>query len=232
MCGISGVIGLADRAVIMAMTDVQAHRGPDDAGIVVLDDYSVALGHRRLSIIDLSSAGHQPMANADKTLWITFNGEIYNYRDIRKELIARGYRFRSESDTEVLLAAYEAWGERCLDKLNGMFAFAIYDCKSRRLFAARDRLGVKPFYYYHKSGLFVFASEIKAILACPPVQKRPDYRALCTPARYQVPPYTGFENILKLPPAHYLIYENAKLTVSRYWDLAIQESTGKDRTTR
>lgn len=228
MCGISGVIGLADRDVITAMTDVQAHRGPDDAGIVVLDDHSVALGHRRLSIIDLSAAGHQPMANADKTLWITFNGEIYNYRDIRKELIGHGYRFRSESDTEVLLAAYEAWGERCLDKLNGMFAFAIYDCKRRRLFAARDRLGVKPFYYYHRSGLFIFASEIKAILACPSVQKRPDYRALCTPARYQVPPYTGFENILKLAPAHYLIYENGRLTVSRYWDLAIQECTGKD----
>jgi asparagine synthase (glutamine-hydrolysing) len=228
MCGISGVIGLADRAVITAMTDVQAHRGPDDAGIVVLDDHSVALGHRRLSIIDLSSAGHQPMANADKTLWITFNGEIYNYRDIRKQLIASGYRFRSESDTEVLLAAYEAWGERCLDKLNGMFAFVIYDCKRRRLFAARDRLGVKPFYYYHNSGIFVFASEIKAILVCPSVKKRPDYKALCTPARYQIPPYTGFENILKLPPAHYLIYENGKLTLSRYWDLVIQERIGKD----
>jgi asparagine synthase (glutamine-hydrolysing) len=109
-----------------------------------------------------------------------------------------------------------------------MFAFAIYDCKKKRLFAARDRQGVKPFYYYHKSGLFVFASEIKSILACPPVQKRPDYRALCTPARFQVPPYTGFEDILKLPPAHYLIYENGKLTVSRYWDLAIQERDGKD----
>ena len=228
MCGISGVIGLADRDAISAMTDVQAHRGPDDAGIVVLDDHSIALGHRRLSIIDLSSAGHQPMANADKTLWITFNGEIYNYRDIRKELIGHGCRFRSESDTEVLLAAYETWGERCLDKLNGMFAFAIYDCKRRRLFAARDRLGVKPFYYYHKSGLFIFASEIKAILACPSVQKRPDYRALCTPARYQVPSGTGFEDIQKLAPAHYLIFENEKLTVSRYWDLEIQERIGKD----
>src|SRR4030066_53062 len=108
MCGITGVVGLADRDVITAMNNVQAHRGPDDAGIFVLDDHSVALGHRRLSIIDLSSAGHQPMANAGKTLWITFNGEIYNYREIRKELISSGYRFRSESDTEVLLAAYEA----------------------------------------------------------------------------------------------------------------------------
>lgn len=228
MCGIAGVIGLADRGVMMAMTDVQAHRGPDDAGIVVLDDHNITLGHRRLSIIDLSSAGHQPMANTDKTLWITFNGEIYNYRDIRKELTANGYRFLSESDTEVLLLAYQAWGERCLDKLNGMFAFAIYDCKKRRLFAARDRLGIKPFYYYHKGGLLVFASEIKAILACPPVQKRPDYRALCTPARFQVPPQTGFESILKLPPAHYLIYEGGELTVSKYWDLTIQERIGKD----
>jgi asparagine synthase (glutamine-hydrolysing) len=228
MCGIAGIVGLADKQIITAMTEIQSHRGPDDFGTLVLDEHKVALGHRRLSIIDLSPAGHQPMANADKTLWITFNGEIYNYRDIRKELIANGYRFRSESDTEVLLAAYEAWGERCLGKLNGMFAFAIYDTKKKRLFAARDRLGVKPFYYYLKSRLFVFASEIKGILACPPVQKRPDYSALCTPARYQVPPYTGFENIHKLPPAHYLIYENGKLTISQYWDLAIQEHDGKN----
>jgi asparagine synthase (glutamine-hydrolysing) len=228
MCGIAGIVGSADKQIITEMTEIQNHRGPDDFGTLVLDDHNVALGHRRLSIIDLSPTGHQPMANADKTLWITFNGEIYNYRDIRKDLIANGYRFRSESDTEVLLAAYESWGERCLDKLNGMFAFAIYDTKNKRLFAARDRLGVKPFYYYFKSRLFVFASEIKGILACPSVQKRPDYRALCTPARYQVPPYTGFENILKLPPAHYLIYENEKLTVSRYWDLAIHEHNCKD----
>lgn len=228
MCGISGVIGLADRAVITAMTDVQAHRGPDDSGIVVLEDHSVSLGHRRLSIIDLSSAGHQPMANADKTLWITFNGEIYNYQDIRKELMVKGYHFRSDSDTEVLLTAYEEWGARCLDRLNGMFAFAIYDCKKRRLFAARDRLGVKPFYYYNKNNLFVFASEIKALLACPQVQKRPDYQSLCTPARYQVPPYTGFENIFKLAPAHYLIYENGEKTIKQYWDLAVQEHFGKD----
>ena len=223
MCGIAGVIGLVDSAVIVEMTDIQAHRGPDDAGTVVLADHNIALGHRRLSIIDLSPSGHQPMTNADKNLWITFNGEIYNYKDIRRELIARGYRFHSDSDTEVLLVAYEVWGERCLDKLNGMFAFAIYDCRKRRLFAARDRQGIKPFYYYFRDGLFVFASEIKSILTCPRVEKRPDYRALCTPARFQVPPYTGFENIFKLPPAHCLVYENQTLKIDRYWDFPIQE---------
>jgi asparagine synthase (glutamine-hydrolysing) len=224
MCGIAGIIGLADKQLITAMNDAQAHRGPDDAGAVVLNDDRVALGHRRLSIIDLSPAGHQPMANQDETLWITFNGEIYNYREIREELVARGFRFRSESDTEVLLAAYEAWGERCLDRLNGMFAFAVYDRTNKRLFAARDRLGIKPLYYCCADDLFIFASEIKAIFACPQVEKRPDFRALCTPARFQVSPRTGFENILKLPPGHFLIHQNGVLKVQKYWDLAIEES--------
>ncbi len=228
MCGIAGIVGLADKDAITAMTDIQKHRGPDDMGILVLDDHMVGLGHRRLSIIDLSEAGHQPMANATRTLWITFNGEIYNYRDLRKELAAKGYRFRSESDTEVLLAAYEEWGERCLEKLNGMFAFAVYDCSKKRLFAARDRLGIKPFYYYQSDELFVFASEIKAILECPNVKKRPDYKALCTPARFQISPRTGFENILKLPPAHYLIYEKGRLSIKQYWNIAIQERVFED----
>lgn len=228
MCGIAGIIGGADERAIQAMTDVQAHRGPDDAGTVVLSDHAVALGHRRLSIIDLSRAGHQPMANADKTLWITFNGEIYNYADIREKLEMRGNRFRSGGDTEVLLAAYEAWGERCLDMLNGMFSFAIYDYKRMRLFAARDRLGIKPFYYYHRNGRLVFASEIKGVLACPWVEKRPDYRALCTPARFQVPPYTGFENISKLPPGHCMVYENRALSIRPYWSFSVAEDTPDD----
>lgn len=217
MCGIAGIVGLADKGVIARMTNLLAHRGPDDAGSVVFDKHQVSLGHRRLSIIDLSAAGHQPMQNSSGDIWITFNGEIYNYQEISKDLGKLGYKFRSSSDTEVLLAAYQHWGEACLDRLNGMFAFAIYDCRKRKLFAARDHLGIKPFYYYHRDGLLVFASEIKSLLVCPGVPKRPDFAALATPARYQVAPYTGFEEIRKLPPATMLIYENGHLSTRTYW---------------
>ncbi len=224
MCGIAGVVGLPDRSVVTAMTDAQAHRGPDDAGVIVLEADGVALGHRRLSIIDLSPAGHQPMSNSRGDLWITFNGEIYNYLDIRGELVALGHRFKSRSDTEVLLASYEAWGDECLTRLNGMFAFAIYDVRKKRLFAARDRLGIKPFYYYHGNGLFAFASEIKALFACPTVPKRPDLAALATPARFQVSPYTGFEEIYKLSPSHSLTYESGRLTIRPYWTIEVSEN--------
>lgn len=200
-----------------------AHRGPDDAGSVVFQEEGAALGHRRLSIIDLSAAGHQPMSNASGELWITFNGEIYNYREIGEDLRSRGYVFRSSSDTEVLLAAYECFGEDCLSRLNGMFAFAIYDRRRRRLFAARDRLGVKPFYYYHRPGLLAFASEIKALFACPDVPRRPDLAALATPGRYQVPPYTGFEHVRKLPPGCALTYSEGRVSVQSYWTIPVRE---------
>lgn len=225
MCGIAGMVGRADGEVVARMTDLQAHRGPNDAGVEVLESHHVALGHRRLSIIDLSEAGHQPMCNGSRDLWITFNGEIYNYREVREDLIKLGYRFRSSTDTEVLLLAYECWGERCLERLNGMFAFAIYDCRLRRLFAARDRLGVKPFYYFEGAGMLVFASEIKALFACPQVPKRPDLVSLATPARYQVPPDTGFEHIRKLPPGHLLIYSDGRASVRPYWMLEVSEET-------
>lgn len=235
MCGIAGIIGLADRSIIARMTGLLAHRGPDDAGSIVFDDEHVSLGHRRLSIIDLSAAGHQPMSNLFGDIWITFNGEIYNYREIRDELVQLGFSFRSSSDTEVLLAAYQHWGEACLDRLNGMFAFAIYDRRERKLFAARDRLGIKPLYYHHRDGLLVFASEIKALFACPSVPKRPDFAALTTPARYQVPPYTGFEEIRKLPAAHMLTYAQGRLIVRSYWkplvteDRAIEDAQAVER---
>lgn len=220
MCGIAGVVGLVDASTITAMTEALVHRGPDDSGTLVLDREQVMLGHRRLSIIDLSLAGHQPMSTADARLWITFNGEIYNYRAIRRELTHLGYRFRSDSDTEVLLAAYQAWGEACLDRLNGMFAFAIYDSGNRSLFAARDRLGIKPFYYFYKPGLFVFASEIKALTRCDAVPKRPDFAALATPVRFQVPPHTGFADIRKLPAGHWLRYADGQLKMQSYWSLS------------
>jgi asparagine synthase (glutamine-hydrolysing) len=223
MCGISGLVGLADQALARAMANAQAHRGPDDVGTITLNEHQVSLAHRRLSIIDLSPAGHQPMSNAAGDLWITFNGEIYNYLEIRHELLALGHQFKSHSDTEVLLAAYEVWGNECLARLNGMFAFAIYDVRKKRLFAARDRLGIKPFYYFHRDGLFVFASEIKSLFACPGVPKRPDLAALATPARFQVSPFTGFEEIFKLPPGHSLTFERDRLTVRPYWTIEISE---------
>jgi len=206
------------------MTDLISYRGPDDSGCEWFSATGSGLGHRRLSIIDLSPAGHQPMCNDDRTLWITYNGEIYNYQDVRDRLTAKGHVFRSQSDTEVLLKAYETWGVDCLEHFNGMFAFAIYDCARDTLFAARDRLGIKPFYYHQRGEGLVFASEIKAILATSLVEARPDYPALHTPARFQISPYTGFEGIAKLPPAHYLVFKGGRLTLHRYWAIAPTEA--------
>jgi asparagine synthase (glutamine-hydrolysing) len=205
------------------MTDVQGHRGPDDAGLIWFDETGSGLGHRRLAIIDLSPAGHQPMSNEGGMLWITYNGEIYNYREIRGQLQSLGHTFCSRSDTEVVLKAYEQWGYDCLARLNGMFAFAIYDTRKDELFAARDRLGIKPFYYSHRGNRVLFASEIKGLLASGLVEARPDLSALHTPARFQVSPHTGFEAILKLPPAHYLVFSDGHLMLHRYWLLQPSE---------
>lgn len=230
MCGIAGIINGGNAELLARMNDVIAHRGPDDVGLEWFPHSSSGLAHRRLSIIDLSPAGHQPMCNETGDLWIVFNGEIYNYKELGEELAAKGARFRSISDTEILLYAYQYWGEDCLRKLNGMFAFAIYDLRSKKLFAARDRLGVKPFYYSFLNGCLVFASEIKAILESTLVAKQPDLYALHTPARFQVSPWTGFQDILKLPPAHCLTLQDGKLSVQRYWSLnPTEESTSEHR---
>src|SRR5262249_36345271 len=199
VCGIACLLHCGDRESLARMTGIQSHRGPDDAGLEWFSATRSGLGHRRLSIIDLSPAGHQPMPNDDGTLWITFNGEVYNYQDVRRELAARGYRFRSGGETEVILKAYQEWGPSCLDRLNGMFAFAVYDASRDELFAARDRLGIKPFYYHHDGERFAFASEIKALLVSGQVEARPDLVALHTPARFQVSPRTGVEGVFKLP---------------------------------
>ncbi len=219
MCGISGLINCGSFELLARMNDTIAHRGPDDAGLEWFGGSASGLAHRRLSIIDLSADGHQPMCNEAADLWIVFNGEIYNYKELREELAAKGVRFRSHSDTEVLLFAYERWGEECLEKLNGMFAFAVYDCRKRKLFAARDRLGIKPLYYHFQNGSLIFSSEIKAILNSTLVPKRPDLQALHTPARFQVSPSTGFLDILKLPPAHCMTLQDGKLSVRQYWQL-------------
>jgi asparagine synthase (glutamine-hydrolysing) len=219
MCGIAGIINGGDEHLLARMSEAIDHRGPDDAGLEWFADSSSGLAHRRLSIIDLSPAGHQPMCNETGDLWIVFNGEIYNYLELREELAAKGARFRSHSDTETLLSAYQYWGEECLDKLNGMFAFAIYEPRRRKLFAARDRLGIKPLYYNFQNGCLVFASEIKAILNSTLAPRRPDLYALHTPARFQVSPWTGFQGIMKLPPAHCMVLEDGNVSVRKYWSL-------------
>jgi asparagine synthase (glutamine-hydrolysing) len=210
MCGICGVIAHNDgfdasRATVVAMRDTMVHRGPDDAGADswAAGDGRVALGHRRLSIVDLTPAGHNPMPNEDATLWITFNGEIYNHRALRAELEAKGHSYRSHTDTETILHLYEEEGPDCVERLHGMFAIAIWDSRRRELFLARDRLGVKPLYYVQPAGGFLFASEIKALLAHPAVTAELDEEAffhyltfVATPA-----PLTMFKGIHKLGPA-------------------------------
>lgn len=222
MCGIAGIVGAQSDAcaALEAMMSALEHRGPDDAGSWISPDGGVALAHRRLSIIDLSPLGRNPMPNDDKTLWITYNGEVYNFQELRRELEGFGCRFRSQTDTEVVLAAYDRWGLDCLDKLAGMFAFALWDSPRRRLFLARDRLGKKPLYYAEYAGRLVFASELKALLADPDFPREVDPDALSLYLRYgYIPaPYSIFRAARKLPPAHHAVWEDGRLSVRRYWD--------------
>ena len=163
MCGIAGIINGGSRATLERMAEMQAHRGPDDHGVKWFPERGSGLAHRRLSILDLSSAGHQPMPNRDGKRWITYNGEIYNYQELRRGLSGRGHTFASHCDTEVILAAYDEWGADCVRRFNGMFAFGIYDSERHELFIARDHLGIKPLYYAQRHDMFAFASEAKAI---------------------------------------------------------------------
>jgi asparagine synthase (glutamine-hydrolysing) len=224
MCGIAGTLYFetsrpVERAILERMNAVQAHRGPDDAGVRCIGN--VGLAHRRLSIIDLSPAGHQPMSNEDGTVWIVFNGEIYNFQSLRPDLVRRGHRFRSSTDTEVLLHLYEEEGPECLQRLRGMFAFAIWDGPRRRLFLARDRLGKKPLVYHADGEGLRFASEVKAILQDPAVSPRPNLAALShyLTFGYVTGAESAFEGVRRLPPAHYLICENGGVRVERYWRL-------------
>jgi asparagine synthase (glutamine-hydrolysing) len=224
MCGIAGKLNFdparpMEREVLERMNAVQAHRGPDDAGVYCQGP--VGLAHRRLSIIDLSPAGHQPMANEDGTIWIVFNGEIYNFQEHRPGLLERGHRLRSRTDTEVILHLYEEHGVGCLALLRGMFAFAIWDGPRRQLFLARDRLGKKPLCYQWDAEAFRFASEAKAILQDPAVPVRPDPEGISVYLTYgYVPgPLSAFHGLRKLPPAHYLICRDGEVNVARYWRL-------------
>src|SRR4051812_47329776 len=222
MCGISGFLNRdrerpADEALLRRMTDAIAHRGPDGSGSYF--DGPLAVGHRRLSIIDLSSNGAQPMHNEDGTVTVTFNGEIYNYLTLRDELIARGHAFRSRCDTEVLVHGYEEWGDALPERLAGMFAFAIWDARKQRLFLARDRLGKKPLYMHQGRERFVFGSEIKSLLEDPSVPRTLDSDALdlYLSARYVPAPLTMFSGIEKLPPGSSAVWQDGRLSVRRYW---------------
>jgi asparagine synthase (glutamine-hydrolysing) len=224
VCGIVGRVNFlsrkpVDRAVLGRMNDLIAHRGPDDEGLYASGH--VGLGNRRLAIVDLTSAGHQPMSSDDGRSWITYNGEIYNFPELRAELEARGQRFRSHTDTEVILAAYREYGVQCLDRLRGMFAFAIWDTENERLFIARDRVGKKPLHYWLDADGIAFASEPKAFLADPGFVPRPDLAAISLYLTYQyVPsPASAFAGVAKLPPGHYMIVENGRITTHRYWRL-------------
>jgi len=226
MCGIAGKVSFGNKPVterdLKHMTDAIKHRGPDDEGFHISADQKVGLGHRRLSIIDLSPLGHQPMSYLDK-YWITYNGEIYNFQDKKQELIKDGYQFKSNTDTEVILALYDKYGIDCLQHLRGMFAFAIYDQAKHILFCARDRLGQKPFKYYTDPKHFMFASELKAILTQPEYQREPDYLAIhhYLTLQYTPAPFTGFSGIKKLEPAHYLTVDlkSGRVDKQPYWQL-------------
>ena len=220
MCGIAGWVGAGggNREVLDAMLKILEHRGPDDTGRYL--DGEAALGMTRLSIIDLVT-GQQPMRSEDGAVTLVFNGEIYNFRDLRGELQARGRRFATRSDTEVLLRAWEAYGPACVDRLRGMFAFAVWDARRRRLFLARDRVGKKPLYYWHRDGVLVFASEPKALLRHPAVGRTLDLAALEHYAAFGYTPAARsiFDGIAKLPPGHTATLAGGGLSVARYWTL-------------
>ncbi|RQW85281.1 MAG: asparagine synthase (glutamine-hydrolyzing), partial [Geobacter sp.] len=231
MCGIAGFFRssapVADVSVLKQMGEVIRHRGPD-AGGEYLDEY-VGLAHRRLSIIDLSSQGNQPMISADGRLVIVFNGEIYNFLTLRAELERAGVVFRTKTDTEVILALYQQQGVACLEKLNGMFAFALWDTVEKTLFLARDRVGKKPLYYYHAGGdRLAFASEIKSLLQLPGIAREVEPTALADYLKYlYVPaPKTIYRKIFKLPPAHYLVLRpGGEPRISEYWDVDFSTGT-------
>jgi len=220
MCGICG-FNWEDKALVKSMADAILHRGPDGHGYYV--DKNISLGHRRLSIIDLSARGKQPMYNQDGSICIVFNGEIYNYKEIKQKLENK-YKFFSETDTEAIIHAYEEYGEDCLQYLNGMFAFAIWDSRKKSLFLARDRIGIKPLYYYFKDGKFIFGSEIKAILEYP-ISREVNISSLYQFLTFSYIPYpaTLFKDIYKLPPAHYIVLKDNKLKIKKYWDIAYNE---------
>lgn len=230
MCGIVGFTNDIDNsnAVLGKMMDRIRHRGPDAEGKYI--DKGIALGHRRLSIIDVSSQGNQPIFNEDKSLVIVFNGEIYNYSEIRQELVSKGHVFRTNTDTEVLIHGYEEYGEKLPDRLRGMFAFVIWDSNKQELFGARDFFGIKPLYYAVMGKTFIFGSEIKSFLEHPNFKKELNPDALENYLTFQYSPTneTFFRNVYKLPPAHYFLLKDGKFSAHRYWDVYFSEDNKPD----
>lgn len=232
MCGIAGIIDQRrqiDKNLIANMVSSLRHRGPDDSGVWMNSNRKIALGHSRLSIIDLSKAGRQPMFDDSGKIHLIYNGEVYNFKEIRKELEKKGYRFKSNTDTEVVLYAYKEWGTACLNRFNGMFAFGIYDDRKKQIFIARDRVGKKPLYYAQYKGKFVFSSELKSILCDPEFPHEIDYRALnfYLTFGYISFDFTIFKYARKLPPAHMMVYDinSSRTSISPYWN--VPESDGK-----
>lgn len=224
MCGIAGMAGIADEPLLKEMLAITRHRGPNDSGTYVVEGLTsasrIAIGNNRLSIIDLSEAGHQPMCNEDGTVWVAYNGETYNFAELRKELVSDGHEFKSRTDTEVLVHLYEKYGAAMVTRLNGMFAFAIWDARSRELLIFRDRMGIKPLYYTTVGDRLYFASEIKALLACDEIAVELDPNSLCQYLAYlYVPnPDSMFKGICKLPPGHLLKWCNGEISLECYWN--------------
>lgn len=238
MCGITGISysnQKVDSSVLSKACDVLSHRGPNDSGIYISIDQKTGLGHRRLSFIDLSSQGKQPLEEKNTKVIVTFNGEIYNYRELRKDLEQRGYHFNTQTDTEVLLHGFAEWGEQLPNKLDGMFAFCIFNPETNSLFLARDRFGIKPLYYFLDDSRFIFASEIKSILEYDLSLKkvRPQSISLFLANRYIPTPFTIWEGVLKLKPAHSITVDlnSFNLTQKEYWRLSISSNKNAEEET-
>lgn len=226
MCGIIGRWNkqkLIDKDLFNLMRDTMTHRGPDGYGSYFSNDMMLALGHRRLSFLDLSISGKQPICNENETIWLTINGEIYNYIELKNELVNLGHTFKSNTDSEVILHGYEEWGVQIIEKLNGMFAFGLWDVTKQKLFLARDRFGIKPLYYYKDNSQFVFASEIKAIIEDKSITREIDYSSVCDYFyyRYVPSPKSIFKNIFKLEPGHFLeISAPDNITKTKYYSFS------------
>ena len=221
MCGICGIFGFEDKKLIRRMTDVIKHRGPDDKGYYTNKD--LMLGHRRLSIIDLKT-GKQPIHNEDESVWVIYNGEIYNYKELRKSL-EKKHSFYTSSDTEVIVHLYEEFGDRFIEKLRGIFTLALFDCKKRKLYLARDRLGIKPLYYTILGKSLIFSSEIKSIIQCEKVKREVDYDSLFKYLTFRYVPdeNTMLKGVKKLLPGHFMVFRNGKSVIKKYWSLDIVE---------
>ena len=227
MCGIAGIIGEENKQLIQRMCDVIEHRGPDDSGFFI--DTGISLGMRRLSIIDVSG-GKQPIHNEDETVWVMYNGELYNYLELKQELEKLGHKFYTKCDTEIFVHAYEQYGDMFVEKLRGMFGFAIWDTKNKKLILGRDRLGKKPLYYTISDGKLIFGSEIKSILLHPDVKRSVNSRALhhFLSLQYVPGPDTMFEGINKLQSGNILVYQNGTIETKQYWSVKFEKYSSRN----